>query len=203
MKPIIFSTPMVQAILENRKMQTRRVIKLPEQYVGRPIGEAGNDKNPLGLMYVGGIKRPPYNIGDILWVRETWYLETFYGAHSYVYRASEPNYPVNVGAGQHGWRPSIFMPKDAARIFLRVKDVWVERLQDISLKDAIAEGFSNIDEFLCFWDKLNKKRGYGWEANPWVWVIEFEKTEKEQAKLERTAITTGDIHLGAGLLSEE
>lgn len=166
MKPILFSTPMVQAILEGRKTQTRRVVK------PQPIKK--------GHFWTLDYTRMPYKPRDILWVRETWYLETFYGAHSYVYRASEPNYPVNVGAGQHGWRPSIFMPQDVARIFLRVKEVRVEKVQDITEEDTINEGVNNKEKFALLWDKLNKKRGYGWEANPWVWVIEFERIEKPE-----------------------
>lgn len=183
MKPILFSTPMVQAILEGRNTQTRRVVKPQPIKKGHfwTLDGAGWSSSSVVPVYGHSLyTRMPYKPGDILWVRETWYLETFYGAHSYVYRASEPNYPVNVGAGQHGWRPSIFMPKDAARIFLRVKEVRVEKVQDITEEDTINEGVNNKEKFALLWDKLNKKRGYGWEANPWVWVIEFERIEKPE-----------------------
>lgn len=183
MKPILFSTPMVQAILEGRKTQTRRVVKPQPIKKGHfwTLDGAGWSSSSVVPVYGHSLyTRMPYKPGDILWVRETWYLETFYGAHSYVYRASEPNYPVNVGAGQHGWRPSIFMPQDVARIFLRVKEVRVEKVQDITEEDTINEGVNNKEKFALLWDKLNKKRGYGWEANPWVWVIEFERIEKPE-----------------------
>jgi hypothetical protein len=183
MKPILFSTPMVQAILEGRNTQTRRVVKPQPIKKGHfwTLDGAGWSSSSVVPVYGHSLyTRMPYKPGDILWVRETWYLETFYGAHSYVYRASEPNYPVNVGAGQHGWRPSIFMPKDVARIFLRVKEVRVEKVQDITEEDTINEGVNNKEKFALLWDKLNKKRGYGWEANPWVWVIEFERIEKPE-----------------------
>lgn len=182
-KPILFSTPMVQAILDGRKTMTRRVIKFPEGLTGsHQVGEAGNPKNPLGLMWVCGIKRPKYQPGDILWVRETWrVLEC-----KYVYRADDESpegWHLNV------WRPSIFMPREAARIFLRVTDVRVERLKEITEADAKKEGtrhtyynphvteFSYKAGFAGLWDSINVKRGYGWETNPWVFVYKFERVE--------------------------
>ncbi len=156
MKPILFSTPMVQAILDGRKTMTRRIRK------------------PLTLT--------PYKPGDILWVRETWY-QHYDG--SYAYRASAPE--------NTGWKPSIFMPHEAARIFLRVTDVRAERVQDITEEDAKAEGcmptildgvvfISAKGEFHAIWDNLNAKRGFGWDANPWVWVISFEQISEQEAK---------------------
>jgi len=179
MKPIIFSTEMVRAMLDGRKTQTRRVIK--------PQPESMKD---------GKLPKCPYQPGDILWVRETWYYEEHMHEltagdpdlpsgrykHRYICKASDPDYPV----GNKGWRPSIHMPREAARIFLRVIDVRVERLQEITEEDARAEGCdanipdgvpSSIVWFYEIWNRLNARRGYGWDTNPWVWVIEFERTE--------------------------
>lgn len=211
-KPILFNTEMVQAILEGRKTQTRRVIKIPRGFSGHQVGESGNPDNPLGFMYPCGIKRPPCNKGDILWVRETWdNIPVSPGGHTriggrFYYKADGDIRPV----GWRGnWHPSIHMPREAARIFLRVKGVRVERLQDITVLDAINEGCCgeacecvNADpaigctdclntgwlerpetEFALLWDSTVKKDElplYGWNANPWVWVIEFERTEKPQ-----------------------
>ena len=163
MKPILFSTPMVQAILreENPKTNTRRVI-LPQPVLEPWDGTSGMWKwkdcqwmdGGLGMPQSGVDDYAPCRPGDVLWVRETWYLETHYGAHSYVYRASSPDYPVDVGVGQHGWRPSIFMPKAAARIFLQVADVRVERVQEITDDDALNEGIPDngwfpMDKVYC------------------------------------------------------
>ena len=187
-KPILFSTPMVQAILAGRKTMTRRVIKFPEGLTGsHQVGESGNPKNPLGLMWVCGIKRPKYQPGDILWVRETWVK-----GGSYFYKATDNGlFDENVK-----WRPSIHMPREAARIFLRVTGVRVERVQDITPYDAWCEGCrignsfpweEHIPElqqqcrdivFSDLWDNINAKRGYGWETNPWVWVYEFERVDE-------------------------
>ena len=148
--------------------------------------------------------RLPHQQGDILYVRETWYYESHMedrtegepnlpsGRYSnrYVYKADCPTYPVNIGVGEHGWRPSIHMPKEAARIWLKVTDVRAERLQEISGAELIKEGIdlyqSNyikaaFDEFKMLWNSTIKKSDidrYSWQANPWVWVIEFERCEK-------------------------
>jgi len=188
-KPILFSTPMVQAILDGRKTMTRRVIKPQPVRNGAfwELGGAGWSGNTVTPVYGHSLyNRIPHKPGDVLWVRETWYLETHYDAHSYVYRASSPDYPVDVGVGQHGWRPSIFMPREAARLFLRVKGVRVERLQNISAEDCEAEGHFETAPveprprswFSEVWDSLNAKRGYGWDSNPWVWVYSFERVDK-------------------------
>lgn len=167
MKPILFSTPMVQAILDGRKTMTRRVIKQEgwQQWIA---AEADN---------------APYRAGDILWVRETWY-QHYDGA--FAYRASS-------SFDTKGWRPSIFMPREACRIFLRVIEVRAERLQDMPLFDVWSEGTPqmpgntdsdgavNHQDYRYLWDKLNAKRGYGWDTNPWVCVITFERCEKPEA----------------------
>lgn len=210
-KPILFNTKMVQAIRERRKTQTRRIIKLAPGFSGRQVGESGNPDNPLGFMYPCGIKRPPCNKGDILWVRETWAhpseAEVRNGANSdaFIYKADAPLLPAAPGR----WHPSIHMPKEAARIFLRVKDVQAERLQDITQQQAVAEGFPSrtcgalglkfkdgenaehdqhgielcVVDFAQLWDSTIKPADherYGWNANPWVWVIEFEPCEKPE-----------------------
>ena len=140
-KPILFNTEMVRAILDGRKTCTRRVIELPENMDGVPVGKSGDSSNPLGFMYPGGIKRPPYQPGDILYVRETWCALPVNEAghmrgHSiYYYRADGDLRPE----GWRGkWRPSIHMPKEAARIWLKVTDVRVERLQEID-EDGVWE----------------------------------------------------------------
>jgi hypothetical protein len=194
MKPIIFSTPMVQAILDGRKTQTRRIVK-PQPSSG--IRKSVFVKSGLEDGHGREIK-PRYQPSDILWVRETWYYEEHMHdltegepdlasgrySHRYVYKADNRDYPVNVGVGEHGWKPSIHMPREAARIFLQVTNVRVERLQDITEEDAIAEGMSKtlVDgvtfisakgKFHALWDTLYAKCGYSWENNPWVWVYEF------------------------------
>ncbi len=188
MKPIIFSTPMVQAILDGKKTQTRRVIKIDDAPENWKISIAGTS---IVRTEPYDVKLPRYAAGDILWVRETW----FENEECLLYKASKyentKEYHGRNGWVQIKWRPSIFMPRKAARIFLRVTNVRVERLQDISEEDARAEGVNGIprstvlypnDDYIYpfkqLWNSLNQKRGYGWDTNPWVWVIEFERINK-------------------------
>lgn len=188
-KPILFNTEMVQAILDGRKTCTRRVVKLPKNMSGRPVGKSGD----IGFMYLGGIKRPPYQQGDILYVRETWCKGSWMNEKErYYYKADDNDFHCV-------WHPSIHMPKEAARIWLKVTDVRVERLQKITEDGAKAEGaidnrglihspeneYDRIhtarEHFIEIWDSTIKKSDldrYGWNANPWVWVIEFERCEK-------------------------
>lgn len=191
MKPIIFSTEMVRAILDGRKTQTRRVIKPQPDNVTEGKTPMGADymawyngavANPL--LNVGGCSDlwPPYRPGQILWVRETWGIPIRM-AGEIIYRADYADKKAPLADGEK-WRPSIHMPREAARIFLRVIDVRVERLQEITEEDARAEGCdANIPDgvsiiwFYEIWNRLNARRGYGWDVNPWVWVIEFERTE--------------------------
>ncbi len=188
-RPILFNTEMVKAILDGRKTCTRRAIKFPNGMTGRPIGKAGDNSNPLGVMYPGGIKRPPYQLGDILYVRETWFKDV----DRYMYRANysdQEKFYRDSKEIEMKWKPSIHMPKEAARIWLKVTDVKVEQLQEMDKTDALKEG---IDPRLCLnlshaltkfkkiWDSTIKKSDldiYGWDADPWVWVIEFERCEK-------------------------
>ena len=199
-KPILFNTEMVRAILDRRKTCTRRVIKLPENMDGIPVGKGGDSSNPLGFMYPGCIKRPQYQLGDILYVRETWKK----APNGYYYYE---DWQRNDTADVTKWKPSIHMPKEAARIWLKVTDVRVERLQDITPKGAESEGVGNLfyddigygeknygtevdteygiakEQFAWLWESTIKKSDldrYGWDANPWVWVIEFERCEKPE-----------------------
>lgn len=203
-KPILFSTPMVKAIFENRKMKTRRVIKphIPGRIIkniswGTFPGAKGfnwivNYENDI-TNYFGHIK-PRYAVGDILWVRETWLM----GDDGLYYKADATTGSEEMRAAYgYKWRPSIYMPRSVARLFLKVKSIRVERLQDITEEDTRAEGcitfhdkigdgkFDDVAEFdltargafIELWEGLNSKRGYGWNLNPWVWVIEFERME--------------------------
>lgn len=201
-KPILFSTPMVQAILAGRKTMTRRVIKPQPMPMLEFIGYENSDKESVAGWGIDPrvISRRKARIrpGDILWVRETFQRvlieedepDDVYG---YVYKAS-PGTFEDYGEMRDGeeypltWRPSIFMPREAARIFLRVTDVRVERLMGITDEDALAEGvvtggsamghdYTAGEYFQVLWDRLNLKRGYGWDTNPWVWAYTFERCE--------------------------
>lgn len=181
MKPILFNTEMVRAILDGRKTVTRRAIK--PQPDGRPVPmtKSGCWPGYFAIQGTAKVVRLPFLPGDVLWVRETWAKDPF--GDGYIYPTEVP------GAGQK-WRPSIFMPREAARIFLRVTDVRVERLQSISHEDAEQEGCwcdecglsMPDDKFSELWDRTinpSDLPAYGWDANPWVWVIEFERIGKE------------------------
>ena len=190
--PILFSGEMVRAIMEGRKTQTRRVIK-PQP---NDIRESPFVKSGIEDTHGYEIKRK-YAPGDKLWVRETWMPFTENGVRSgmAIYRATDK--PEQDGDRPLKWRPSIFMPRWASRITLEVVSVRVERVQDISEEDALSEGISfwkpkemdnrpfeenfwtNYPQFAFqnLWDSINAKRGYGWDANPWVWVIEFRRVE--------------------------
>ena len=202
MKPIFFNAEMVRAILEGRKSVTRRVVKKP-YYIDEDVllPESGlcmhfgtNETN--GMPYPDQIYRP----GDILYVRETWQFipcidcrqeescnmqpityedREMVGEGCFIYKADclEPNHVY--------WHPSIHMPREAARIFLRVTDIRVERLQDIDDDGVVAEGLNIGDPFDELWDSTIKPADralYGWEANPWVWVSEFERISWEEAQ---------------------
>lgn len=196
MKPILFNTEMVKAILEGRKTVTRRVIKPRYRDDEHGWTVCINSYTHLveDVAYTDGEGactrsiKPPYGVGDILYVRETW-IESSFG---YAYRASDCSTIEDWAGEEIKWKPSIFMPKEAARIFLRVTDVRVERLQDITPKQAGNEGVlwetDNSGQFRRWqfhrlWDSTIKKKDldeYGWSANPWVWVIEFKRIESEE-----------------------
>ena len=182
MKPILFNTEMVRAILDGWKTVTRRVVKdAPNEEGLKPCKTMGFGYGliaPNSRVYP---IKPLYRPGDILYVRETWCDPSGTG-WPILYKADMP-----LKAADYKWYPSIHMPREAARIFLRVTDVRVERLRPISDTACMAEGITcawNVDlpdAFAEVWNSTIKPadRGlYGWEANPWVWVIEFERCEK-------------------------
>lgn len=194
MKPILFNTDMVRAILDGRKTVTRRVIK--DKDIVNAL-DCESDGTPIAFIdHETGDSHPPafpcqYQPGDILYVRETW---TTVPDGSYVYKASLECQDAWAGT----WRPSIHMPKAAARLFLRVTDVRVERLQAITPEQIDAEGCkewaysaktgellpSGPSLFQIKWDRTINTADlplYGWDANPWVWVISFERINKEAA----------------------
>lgn len=188
MKPILFNTDMVRAILEGRKTVTRRVLKFKPGQNPHWTGYI-----PDGLVLYGSNNIPAakahYRPGDILYVRETWNKVKLASESDwhYEYRASCEN-PTQFSNGfMAEWRPSIHMPKDAARLFLRVTDVRVERLCHIGRTDALKEGANPacaVLDFKGIWDNTVKpadRNQYGWEANPWVWVISFECISREAA----------------------
>ena len=196
--PILFNTEMVRAILDGRKTCTRRLVRfLP----GENPQWTGYIRD--GLMLYNGRNEPciikaPYQPGDTLYVRETWCgLPVNEAGHMrghtiYYYKADGELRPK----GWRGtWHPSIHMPKEAARIWLKVTDVRVERLQEITPQGAWKEGArcsclhpvpdcaGNKTAFVNIWNSTIKKADldcYGWDANPWVWVIEFERCEKQE-----------------------
>lgn len=215
-RPILFNGDMVRAILDGRNTCTRRVIKpqweecpnckhVHNEYIYDKMAENVYCAR-CGYPLVPE-RRAPYQPGDILYVRETWcgwYLPLV-GMH-YCYRATEPDGNKRPTSPEYdcdvekiSWHPSIHMPKEAARIWLRVTDVRVERLQDITAEQVVKEGTTGLtmdliqssDElkrhydipFAVLWDSTIKKADrnlYGWAANPWVWVIEFERCEKPE-----------------------
>lgn len=248
MKPILFNTDMVRAILDGRKTQTRRVVKYPSGYVtGRPgWGPQGFDDAVGGYWFdvvryqtkskalktaTADVVRSPYNPGDILYVRET-YDElpvkpdcSWSGGKTYLYYRADGDLRPEVWRGN--WKPSIYMPKAAARLFLRVTDVRAERLQEsfnapttpilavqaegIDIGDTCRECINNYGwpccvealdddgstlgecgmldenrgEFSDLWDSTIKPADLdrcGWDANPWVWVICFERCEKPEVQ---------------------
>lgn len=206
-KPILFNTEMVRAILDGRKTCTRRLPRkqIEEKYI--EYDEWVQAVAVPGCTYLREkefyTQYPPYQPGDLLYVRETWHrytkrvgeggkchLEERYGYKASIKNSEDADEP---------WRPSIHMPKEAARIWLKVTDVRVERLQDITDDGAKAEGANwkngrNVgweekmkrtatERFAEIWDSTIKKSDidrYGWEANPWVWVIEFERCERPE-----------------------
>lgn len=207
--PVLFNTEMVRAILDGRKTCTRRLVSsrqflgmLPDKCKNAAPDEFLKGKRMMFKPYcdmtdaelIMTAYKAPYEPGDILYVRETWHkyskrvgkgegchLAEFYGYKASVANSEDANEP---------WKPSIHMPKEAARIWLRVTNVRVERLQDIGYMDCIHEGtpYKQIERdiikgFLNLWDSTIKKSDldrYGWYANPFVWVIEFERCEKPE-----------------------
>lgn len=191
-RPILFSAPMVRAILSGQKTQTRRVAKLTD---GGHVKEVGGHRRWHPSCDNAHQACPYGQPGDRLWVRETFAEEYDYCKHpeapgtptehfhfGWHYRADgEPNQEDMEGF-LSDWRPSIHMPRLASRIDLLIKGVRIERLQSIGPEDCLAEGISGyastgrIDLESCFlelWASINGLES--WEANPWVWVVEFER----------------------------
>lgn len=185
-KPILFNTDMVRAILAGRKTATRRIVDIDisncfdVERDGTVIAyinpESGDSYEPTEIFR--------YQTGDILYVRETWDNlpvnpdGTYCGYNKYYYRADGDMRPEG---WKGSWKPSIHMSKEAARIFLKVTDVRVEQLQEIDDKGVLEEGLEIGEPFDELWDSTCKKnlQVYGWDANPWVWVIEFERVVEE------------------------
>lgn len=234
--PILFNADMVRAILDGRKTVTRRVIKVPEYYPhfykihDNADGAITCSKDTLcagfykdsQVFYIDGEKhidavyyKAPYKPGDILYIRETWgyYEKHWFEADYFMYRADYQQGAKTYEFDGHicdlpKWHPSIHMPKEAARIWLKVTNVNVEQLKDIREEQIVREGINpphyhgyrtalygvwveklkkhieNEDPQFVFsqlWNSTIQKANldrYGWEANPWVWVIEFERCEK-------------------------
>lgn len=222
-RPILFSGPMIQAILEGNKTVTRRVIK-PQTEL-RPGTMLGPTRQRIETAYwhwkdewwwqdpqPSMIAKCPYGqVGDLLWVRETWAM--FSSSHDFEYGwegiglvdvgipKSKPKgrslavvYKADGYYAEEGetWRPSIHMPRWASRLTLEITNVRVERVQDISEQDAVSEGVTFDKErldpysiwpahmrprsaFRELWDSINSGRGYGWDANPFVWCISFKR----------------------------
>ena len=200
-KPILFSTEMVRAIQAKRKTVTRRVLK-PQPDNAHFCFGFDDEEEAFEFMCgsnVDGIFKdwsefikPLYQVGDILWVRETWKKVYFQGEPHFLYKADELEDVQDDLPPIKNWRPSIHMPREAARIFLRVTDIWAERLQEIKPKSAGEEGVEwetdNSGQFRRYqfsqlWDKTIKTADlprYGWGANPWVQVTRFEQCEKPE-----------------------
>lgn len=196
--PILFSTDMVKAILDGRKTMTRRIIK--PKTLEKFINLIWNPNENLCFS--------PYQPGDRLWVQETWKIDSLL--------RERPDYPMAIdfkavqsGYSQAevmcnfapdrfekfkkfyqkpGWQSPYFMPKEAARIWLEVTDVRVERLNEITEEDAIKEGLqnyygsnapymTNISRFIDLWDSIYQNQGHGWEVNDWVWVYGLKRLE--------------------------
>lgn len=219
----MFKGELVRAILEDRKNQTRRVVKPQppaaigiekvvlvddpwhnDAFVGTPAEGMGRTGEREKVWYaedfcgnlVLGFPRCPFGaVGDRLWVRETWMLDgadVLAGEKRVLYRAEEVD--RRRVEGMFKWKPSIFMPRCASRITLEIVDVRVERLQDISREDALAEGVEDgfagqyfpgyldmsapVANFRRLWDSINAaKPGCSWSDSPWAWVIEFRRVK--------------------------
>ena len=209
-KPILFNTEMVRAILDGRKSCTRRIVKHDvEAILNSPYHKEHPEVEDEQI--ISKLCIPPYQPGDILYVRETWqYLyeldgneQIIEGTGKYYYAATD-TIPFDTYVDASGvthervpWHPSIHMPKEAARIWLKVTNVKVERLQEITIDGIRNEGLSSmavhagdmkiaLKEWGLLWNSTIKKSdldSYGWNANPWVWVIEFERCDKPESKV--------------------
>lgn len=202
-KPILFNTEMVRAILDGRKSCTRRICKDANECTVPDMDFYNAEKRTYAVHNYSNREHTeqlstaerscPICPGDLLYVRETWCKGYLMNAKErYYYKADDNDFLCT-------WHPSTNMPKQAARIWLRVMDVRVERLQDVTEDGAKAEGaidnrgfihspeneYDRVhtarDHFIKIWNSTIKKSDldcYGWDANPWVWIIEFERCEK-------------------------
>lgn len=177
-KPILFKTEMVNALLDGKKSQTRRIVKKLDGNIFKPCkGVKTNLDNDIGRLLAETSFCPYGTFGDQLWVKETfWYFRQpeergfkhEVGKNWIFFKADDPPHLRNTK-----WYSPLHMPRWASRIDLLIKDIRMERLCAISESDAIAEGFSSIQEFANYIDIINGKGT--WNKNPWVWVIEFER----------------------------
>jgi hypothetical protein len=192
-RPILFTGEMVRAILDGRKTQTRRVIKQQPEKVEKCFGNLRNIPfEKTSIDEYTNIKCPYGNPGDRLWVRETWQTST----KGWIYKADHPELKPLAK-----WKSPRFMPRRASRINLEITNIRVERVQDINIYDIEKEGINIINklphplalsgtnpekvkkfmnaiaqmEFKKLWDSINLKREFGWDSNPWIWVIEFKR----------------------------
>ena len=208
-KPILFNTEMVRAILDGRKTCTRRIAKgfIPDDALWGYTAFTPKGYISCRGLYADGygekFYKLPYQPGDILYVRETW--GEGYSEGTYIYKADDKLAELSTfeKTSRRLYHPSIHMPKEAARIWLKVTDVRVERLQDITIEDVKNEGVTddyktysqeyleklrsvaNPKVFAELWNSTIKKSDldrYGWAANPWVWVIQFERCERPEEK---------------------
>lgn len=196
-RPILFSSEMVRAILDGRKTQTRRVMR-PQIEADEVYDTGKSFFTPDGMTSIRGaykgrpdcewFRKFPYGKArDTLWVRETWKPSP--GGNVF-YRA-DPAFGLD--SYEKGWKPSIYMPRWASRITLKVTGVRVERVQSIGQADAKKEGVKPltlsdggwvpvsgsdyVGGFRRLWDSINAKRGHSWDSNPWVWVVEFKQVQ--------------------------
>lgn len=219
--PLLFSAEMVRALLDNLKSQTRRIVSKrnsrgayvwerlvfddrvfvdpgpspagnPGPYLHVPMRPHPADKQDNPELWTVHRVYPRYQVGDRIWVRETWaewYDEDASEQRGYIYRAT----CATPATYKPKWRPSIFMPRRASRILLEITEVRAQRVQEISDADAIAEGACPPGTHLVYgetvwnctpnpagwfktlWDSINQKRGFGWVANPYTWALAFKR----------------------------
>ena len=187
--PILFNTEMVQAITAGRKTATRRLVRAKSRRAcGFYVTSRKSDGTFMGVYDYDDQERqfdnpqtPPAQVGDLLYIRETWAK----WSGGYAYKAQDPLTDHNYPAGCERWKPSIHMPKAAARIWLKVTAARVEKLQDMEMEDNrnyIAEGAADRHDFIRIWDATVNDESKQWYGNPWVWVIEFERCERPEGE---------------------
>ena len=194
-RPLLYSAPMVRAILAGDKSQTRRMVSLqpkaPTVWVGHDgLWRWGQPHQfPSVEDFEIGMRCPHGEPGDRLWVREAFALYRDLDGHHPVYRADVADHEGRSPTAE-GWKPAIHMPRWASRITLEITEVRVERVQSITPADALAEGIAEyaaakghgdsgrahpVEAFAELWDEINAKRGFSWAWNPWVWAVSFRR----------------------------